>query len=162
MGRSGKETNAEKFTAPAARIWDAIPTDAQKTLLENAWCSRCRHEVILKDFSGSVKAGNVVLVGTCSECGGAASRIVEVKPNRDKTLTVVMGKPKLTLDQAPIEMALLDKEFKALSRREHQLMMKADEGTITQIEQKELDKSSRKAIDQVLLKMFDLTNRLAP
>lgn len=161
MTSTGKPIGSN-FTQPAARIWDAIPPEAQTALITNAWCSKCRHEVSISDYSGSIKSGCVVLLGTCSECGGAAYRVVETKLNVDKTLDIVMGKPKLAMDDVKLEMALLQKESNVLSRRESQLMTKADEETITKKEQKELDGSLRKAIDSVILRIYDISTRMAP
>ena len=66
-----------KFTAPAAKLWAAIPSDAKKKILANVWCVKCRHEVIITNFSGTVKAGDLLLVGKCSECQGDVARVIE-------------------------------------------------------------------------------------
>ncbi|OGT12908.1 MAG: hypothetical protein A3J49_16955 [Gallionellales bacterium RIFCSPHIGHO2_02_FULL_57_16] len=67
-----------KFTAPAAKLWAAIPTDTRKMLLSNVWCGKCRHEVTITNFTGAVKAGDLLLVGKCSECHGDVARVVEI------------------------------------------------------------------------------------
>lgn len=66
-----------KFTAPAAKLWSAIPADTRKLLLSNVWCGKCRHEVTITNFSGAVKAGDLLLVGLCSECRGDVARVIE-------------------------------------------------------------------------------------
>lgn len=66
-----------KFTAPAARLWSAIPADVRKMLLSNVWCGKCRHEVTITNFSGAVKTGGLLLVGLCSECHGDVARVIE-------------------------------------------------------------------------------------
>jgi len=66
------------FTGPAAELWAAIPAAAKKQLLSNVWCGKCRHEVIIKNFTGAVKGGDLLLVGSCSECHGDVARLVEV------------------------------------------------------------------------------------
>lgn len=66
-----------KFTAPAAKLWAAIPADTRKMLLSNVWCGKCRHEVTITNFSGAVKAGDLLLVGLCSECRGDVARVIE-------------------------------------------------------------------------------------
>jgi hypothetical protein len=68
-----------KFTAPAAKLWEGIPTDVRKTLLSNVWCGNCRHEVTITNFSGAVKAGDLLLVGRCSECHVDVARLIELK-----------------------------------------------------------------------------------
>lgn len=67
-----------KFTGPAAKLWETIPTDTRKMLLSNVWCGKCRHEVIITNFSGAVKAGDLLLVGLCSECLGDVARVIEM------------------------------------------------------------------------------------
>ena len=65
------------FTVPAAKLWAAIPVNVRKMLLSNVWCGKCRHEVTITDFSGAVKAGDLLLVGLCSECRGDVARVIE-------------------------------------------------------------------------------------
>jgi len=65
------------FTAPAAKLWEAIPPDTRKMLLSNVWCGKCRHEVTITNFSGAVRGGNLLLVGRCAECQGDVARVIE-------------------------------------------------------------------------------------
>jgi hypothetical protein len=67
-----------KFTATAAKLWATIPSHSKKLLLSNVWCGKCRHEVIISNFSGAVKAGDLLLVGLCSECRGDVARVIEM------------------------------------------------------------------------------------
>lgn len=67
-----------KFTDPAANLWAAIPSHTKKLLLSNVWCGKCRHEVTVTNFSGVVKAGDLLLVGLCSECHGDVARLIEM------------------------------------------------------------------------------------
>ena len=66
------------FTDPAATLWATIPTDTKHLLLANVWCSRCRHGVTITNFTGVVKAGELLLVGLCSECRGDVARVIEM------------------------------------------------------------------------------------
>jgi hypothetical protein len=66
-----------KFSEPAARLWEAIPAETRKMLLSNVWCGKCRHDVTITNFSGTVKGGDLLLVGSCSECFGEVARLVE-------------------------------------------------------------------------------------
>jgi hypothetical protein len=66
-----------KFTTPAAKLWAAIPSDTKKLLLANVWCGKCRHAVTITNFSGTVKTGDLLLVGKCSECRGDVARLIE-------------------------------------------------------------------------------------
>ena len=44
----------------------------------SVWVSRCRHSVTITNFTGAVKAGDLLLVGTCTECRGDVARVVEM------------------------------------------------------------------------------------
>jgi len=66
-----------KITRPARRRWEAIPADVRRRLLSNVWCGRCRHEVTISNFSGSIKDGDLLLEGKCSECHGDVARVIE-------------------------------------------------------------------------------------
>ena len=149
-----------RLTPPAAKIWSAISSDGQNALLQNAWCSKCRQEVAISDVSGSVKAGNVFLVGTCTQCGSTASRLVEVTRNEDKSMTVVFGKPKLSYAESSNESNLVMKESKALIKRRRQLERKSYEGTITKAEQRELNDFSKNSMNEMLKKMMGTFIRL--
>jgi hypothetical protein len=150
-----------RLTPPAAKIWSAISSDGQNALLQNAWCSKCRQEVAITDVSGSVKAGNVLLVGTCAQCGGAASRLVEVTRNADNSMTVVLGKPKLSHAESSDESNLVMKESKALFKRRRQLERRSYEGTITKAELRELNGFSKNSMNEMLKKMMVTFVRLA-
>ena len=67
-----------KFTAPAAKLWAAIPADYKKVLLSNVWCGNCRHEVTIKNFAGTVKSRDLLLIGQCSTCNGDVARLIEM------------------------------------------------------------------------------------
>ncbi|MDD5177527.1 MAG: hypothetical protein PHQ05_14005 [Sterolibacterium sp.] len=68
-----------EFTHPAAKLWKAIPADTRKLILANVWCGKCSHGVTIRNFSGAVKGGNLLLVGKCSDCHGDVARVVESK-----------------------------------------------------------------------------------
>ena len=70
--------NAPKFTAPAAALWESIPSHTQKLLLSGVWCGRCRKDVTITNFTGAVKSGNLLLVGLCSDCRGDVAREIEM------------------------------------------------------------------------------------
>ena len=67
-----------KFTVPAAKLWASIPSNSKKQLLSSVWCWKCRHEVTITNFSGVVKAGDLLLVGLCTECHSDVARVVEM------------------------------------------------------------------------------------
>ena len=49
----------------------------KRQLLAKVWCSQCRHAVTIKNFTGAVNAGDLLLVGKCAECHGDVARLVE-------------------------------------------------------------------------------------
>ena len=65
-------------TEPAAKIWASVPADTKRHLLANVWCSKCGHEVIIKNFTGVVKTNDLLLVGQCSVCHGDVARLIEM------------------------------------------------------------------------------------
>jgi len=66
-----------KFTAPATKLWAAIPADTRKQLLSNVWCGKCQHDVTITNFSGAEKAGDLLLVGKCAICQSDVARVIE-------------------------------------------------------------------------------------
>jgi len=66
-----------KLTRPAAKLWAKAPVQAKKLLLSNVWCVHCSHSVTITDFTGTVKGGDLVLEGLCSECRGDVARVIE-------------------------------------------------------------------------------------
>lgn len=101
-----KESTSIKFTSPAARIWNAIDPEDQHALVSKAWCNKCCAEVTVTDYSGSIKAGHVLLDGVCAQCNGVAYRFIEFERNKDKTFTITLGEPKLTTADAMIQAKL--------------------------------------------------------
>ena len=65
------------FTHPARQRWESIPAEIRQRLLANVWCGHCRHEVTISNFTGTVKRGDLLLVGKCSECNGDVARVIE-------------------------------------------------------------------------------------
>jgi hypothetical protein len=65
-----------KFTDPAAALWSTIPIETKKLLLSNVYCGKCRRGVTITNFTGVVKAGDLLLVDLCSECRGDVARLL--------------------------------------------------------------------------------------
>ena len=65
------------FTRPARQRWESIPADIRQRLLANVWCGHCGHGVTITNFSGTIKAGDLLLVGKCAECHGDVARVIE-------------------------------------------------------------------------------------
>ncbi len=66
-----------QFSAPSAKLWACASDSDKKELLLNVRCGKCRHDVTITNYSGTVKAGNLLLVGVCSECHSDVARVVE-------------------------------------------------------------------------------------
>lgn len=43
----------------------------------NVWCGQCRHETTITNFSGTIKGGDLLLVGKCAECRSDVARVIE-------------------------------------------------------------------------------------
>ena len=67
------------FTPPARQRWESIPAHIRHRLLANVWCGHCRHEVTIINFSGTIKSGDLLLVGRCAECLGDVARVIELR-----------------------------------------------------------------------------------
>ena len=65
------------LTLPAEKLWANIAADYKKLLLSNVRCGNCRLEVTIKNFTGVVRAGDLLLVGECAECHGSVARVIE-------------------------------------------------------------------------------------
>lgn len=66
------------FTELARKRWESIPADIRQRLLSNVWCGQCRHETTITNFSGTIKGGDLLLVGRCAECRNDVARVIEV------------------------------------------------------------------------------------
>lgn len=65
------------FTNPARQRWESIPADVRQRLLSNVWCGHCSHETTITNFTGTLKGGDLLLVGQCAECQGDVARVIE-------------------------------------------------------------------------------------
>ena len=65
------------FTQPARERWASIPADIRQRPLFNVWCGHCRHGTTITNFSGTIKGGDLLLVGKCAECHGDVARVIE-------------------------------------------------------------------------------------
>ncbi len=65
------------FTELARQRWESIPASIRQRLLANVWCVHCHHEVTITNFSGTIKGGDLLLVGKCTACHGDVARVIE-------------------------------------------------------------------------------------
>ena len=65
------------FSPAARKHWESIPTSIRRRLLANVWCGHCHHEVTITNFSGTIKGGDLLLVGECAECHADVARVIE-------------------------------------------------------------------------------------
>jgi hypothetical protein len=138
------------FSARAAKLWDLIPDHARQELLSNAWCGKCRHAVSLVSFSGKIRAGDLLLVGKCSECHGVSTRVVEFQCGNEGDQTgerrthIVLGPPRLTEAESLVELEHVREELVALTKRIGALTRKSNNGTATRKEEAELNRLFKK------------------
>lgn len=72
-----KTSPIPKLTPPAKKLWEQVPSEIRKNILENVWCSQCRAMVALHLREGQVSGRSLVLRGKCDVCGGEVARVVE-------------------------------------------------------------------------------------
>jgi len=68
------------FTPAAQMLWDSIPPQFQKRILQNVSCPHCREMTTMTDFTGEVHGKSLVLRGTCVTCRGKVARVLEGAP----------------------------------------------------------------------------------
>jgi hypothetical protein len=152
----------QKFTPPAVKLWDAIPVDTRKSILANVWCGKCSHGVTIMNFSGTVKGGDLLLSGSCSECQGPLARLIEVERTAARPSGgAVRGNLKLTVAQALLEVKEVQKEFKAFEKRRTQLSKKWKAESITKQEKAEMDRLYGKDGDAMVDRLLESAEKLA-
>jgi Zn finger protein HypA/HybF involved in hydrogenase expression len=57
-------------------LWAGIPDSSKKDILSNVWCGKCRHEITITNFSGTVSSGDLLLVGVCAECHSDVAKLI--------------------------------------------------------------------------------------
>jgi len=66
-----------QFTLKAAVLWGTIPKTARARILANVWCVKCRTSVQVTKFNGEEEKGDLILKGSCGQCGHEVVRVVE-------------------------------------------------------------------------------------
>ena len=69
--------NDGQFTLPAAVLWATIPKEARERILANVFCVKCRGAVVITNYTGEEENGDVILKGSCANCGHEVVRVVE-------------------------------------------------------------------------------------
>ena len=149
-----------KFTAPAAKLWERISTDAHKDLLSNVWCGKCRQATTISGFSGAIRGGNLLLVGKCTVCLNDVSRVIEFE-DRDDGTYVLLGPPRLTEQEALDECEKVRNECQAFEKRRRQLSRKWNNGTSSKSEEAEMNRLFGKEGDAMLLRLRASAMQLA-
>lgn len=65
------------FSPPAAQAWEQLAGAVRVRLLNNVFCVRCLGGTSMVLTGGETAGANLLLHGTCVECGGAVARVVE-------------------------------------------------------------------------------------
>lgn len=65
------------FSPPARYLRESISASIRQRLLANVWCGQFRNEVTITNFTGTLRGGNLLLVGRCAECHGDVARVIE-------------------------------------------------------------------------------------
>ena len=65
------------FTPQAELHWHRLSILIRDRLLKNVYCSHCKGAVEIVDYTGSEQDRNLVLEGSCAQCGNRVVRLVE-------------------------------------------------------------------------------------
>ena len=65
------------FTKQALQLWKAIPVHFRDKLLQNVWCGNCQKMTTIVDFVGRQQRSDLILTGSCAECGNKVVRLIE-------------------------------------------------------------------------------------
>lgn len=74
---ASKVSSLPTFTKPARERWEVLPSALHQRLLSNVWCGSCRQETTIKNFSGTMERGDLLLSGECIKCQGKVARLIE-------------------------------------------------------------------------------------
>ncbi len=69
------------FTLQAELLWYSVPAQAREAIVKNVFCAKCKASEMV-DYSGTVKNGDLMLVGACGRCGRKVVRVVETSEAR--------------------------------------------------------------------------------
>ena len=64
-----------EFTPEASKIWGSYTEDVKAWLLNHIWCGRCQKISSIKDYTGEIESGLLVLRGRCERCDSDMVRI---------------------------------------------------------------------------------------
>lgn len=66
-----------EFTPEAAILWSSIPNAVKPKILKDVFCANCMRTVEIVNFAGNTRNGDLILEGSCKECGGKVVRVLE-------------------------------------------------------------------------------------
>jgi hypothetical protein len=67
----------DPFTPQAAKRWRKIPKWAQEKILANVFCGKCLGSVTIILEKAEMRNKDLILTGTCKNCGKKICRVVE-------------------------------------------------------------------------------------
>ena len=68
---------ADPFTPQAEKRWKMIPQWAQEKILANVFCGKCGGSVPIVLEKAEMRNKDLILMGTCKNCGKKICRVVE-------------------------------------------------------------------------------------
>ena len=77
LSRESLWTTGPQFTSAAKHVWDSVSPKQRLRILNNVWCVTCADSASIILERASMNGGDLVLRGSCSECGGEVARLVE-------------------------------------------------------------------------------------
>lgn len=70
-------TDKNRFTPEAYRIWNEINFDIKEKILKNVFCGSCERTTTIIDYIGKTSHNDLVLKGKCKKCGHEVARLIE-------------------------------------------------------------------------------------
>jgi len=61
----------------AMKMWNELPDDFRKRVIENEYCITCRSDTSIVDYSITDDKGNILIKGKCAKCGSILIRVVD-------------------------------------------------------------------------------------
>lgn len=65
------------FTPEAEKFWAKIPDEFKEKVLNNVFCVKCLGPIRIKNYTGKIVQGDLILNGECSVCGHNVARLIE-------------------------------------------------------------------------------------
>ncbi len=66
-------------TKQALILWEKVKPEVRLAILNNVWCGRCVKCTAIANSEASVIKGDLLLNGSCINCGSKVARLIEME-----------------------------------------------------------------------------------